>query len=86
MISNQLNSQTKPVSRHIGIAAAIIAATTLLSSPSFALGTAAQRAACTSDVMRHCMGSIGSDSAIIACMKKKRSQFSARCNATLPRV
>ena len=86
MISNQLKGRTRPVSRHIGIVAAIVAATTLFSGTSFALGTAAQRAACTSDVMRHCMGSLGSDSAIIACMKKKRSQFSARCQSTLPAV
>ena len=86
MILKQMKCRTSPASRHISIAAAIIAATTLFSSTSFALGTAEQRAACTSDVMRHCMASVGSDGAIIACMKKKRHQFSARCQATLPRV
>jgi hypothetical protein len=75
--SNRLTSR-------IVLASVIILAGTLFSSASFALGTAAQRAACTSDVMRLCMSSLGSDNGIISCMKRNRSSLSARCKATLP--
>jgi len=49
------------------------------STSSNALGTAAQRAACTPDVFRLCSSSIPSVSAIIACMEAKKSQLSPGC-------
>jgi hypothetical protein len=69
---------------HISIAIAIVAAAASYSTASFALGNAEQRAACTSDVMRLCTTSLASESALVACITKKRSQFSKRCQATLP--
>lgn len=46
-------------------------------------GTAEQRAACTPDVMRLCMGSIYSVKAIIACMSKNKDSLSDRCRSLL---
>ena len=72
--------------RHVVVAIAIAMATTSFSTASFAVGSAAQQAACTSDVMRLCLASLGSDSGIIACMTKNKDRLSARCKATLPPV
>ena len=47
-------------------------------------GTAEQRAPCTPDVMRLCMGSIYSVKAIIACMSKNKDSLSDRCRSLLP--
>lgn len=84
MSSNQRKCRTTPALRHVSVATAIVMAAALFSTASFALGTAEQRAACTSDVMRLCMSSLGSDSGIVACMTKNKSRLSARCKATLP--
>jgi hypothetical protein len=81
---NGLKCRIQAGRNHVVVASAIILAGTLFSSATFALGTKEQRAACTSDVMRLCMSSLGSDSGIISCMKKNRSSLSARCKATLP--
>jgi hypothetical protein len=84
--SNHLKCRIEPVLRHIGVASAIVLSATLFSTASFALGTAKQRAACTPDVMRLCMTSLGSDSGIITCMTKNKDKLSARCKATLPPI
>ena len=51
------------------------------SPPSNALGTSEERAACTPDVFRLCSSEIPNVTAIIACMKAKKSQLSAGCRA-----
>jgi hypothetical protein len=81
---NQRNCRIRTAPRRIGFASAIIMSAILFSSPSFALGTPEQQAACTSDVMRLCMSSLGSTSGIIACVTKNKNGLSARCKATLP--
>ena len=81
---NQLKAQ--PALRHVGVAIAIVMAATSFSTASFAAGSAAQQAACTPDVMRLCLASLGSDSGIIACMTKNKDRLSARCKATLPAI
>jgi hypothetical protein len=82
----QMNWQTRPAFRHVGFAIAIVVATTTLSTASFAGPTPAQKAACTGDVIRLCLTSVGSDASIIACMTKNKDQLSARCKATLPPI
>jgi hypothetical protein len=82
----QMNWQTRPALRHVGFAIAIVVATTTLSTASFAGPTPAQKAACTGDVIRLCLTSVGSDASIIACMTKNKDQLSARCKATLPPI
>ncbi len=73
--------------RHASVAIAIVVATTLFSTTSFAVGSSAQQAACTGDVMRLCFTSIASgDSAIIACMTKNKDRLSSRCKSTLPPI
>jgi len=83
---NQLKCRTQPALRHVGVAIAIVMAATSFSTASFAVGSAAQQAACTPDVMRLCLTSLGSDSGIIACMTKNKDRLSARCKATLPPI
>jgi hypothetical protein len=51
------------------------------STASNALGTAEERAACTPDVFRLCSSEITNVTAIIACMKAKKSQLSPACRA-----
>jgi hypothetical protein len=66
--------------------AAVIAAAATQATASFAVGTAQQRAACTSDVLRLCFTSIGSNQAIIACMTANKDRLSKRCKSTLPPI
>jgi hypothetical protein len=82
----QLKCRTQPALRHVGVGIAVVMAATSLSTASFASPTAAQKAACTSDVIRLCLASVGSDSRIIACMTKNKDSLSARCKATLPPI
>jgi hypothetical protein len=63
--------------RSLAIALALCTVTTA----SYALGTAEQRAACTPDVFRLCSSEIPNVSGIIACMKAKKSSLSAACRA-----
>jgi hypothetical protein len=53
----------------------------LVSTASHALGTSDERAACTPDVFRLCSSEIPNVTAIIACMKAKKSQLSPGCRA-----
>ena len=85
MTKNQLKGPTPATWRRIGVATAVVTAVTLFSTASFAIGTPAQRAACRSDVMRLCMGQLGSEASIQACMRKNFGQLSAGCKATLPK-
>ena len=83
---DQLKCRAQPALRHAGVAIAIVMAGTLLSTASFAVGSAAQQAACMPDVMRLCLASLGSDNGIIACMTRNKDKLSARCKATLPPI
>ncbi len=47
----------------------------------FALGTPAQRKACTPDVYRLCAGEIPSARAITACLKRHKANLSGACRA-----
>jgi hypothetical protein len=85
MRKNYLKDRTRTTWRRIGLAAAVVTAATLFSTASFAIGTPEQRAACRSDVMRLCMGQLGSEASIKACMRKNYGQLSAGCKATLPK-
>jgi hypothetical protein len=71
--------------RRMAVAVVLGLAASLFSNASFALGTAEQRAACTGDVLRLCMGALGSDDGIVACMKRNADKLSDRCKATLPK-
>jgi hypothetical protein len=83
MNSNPLKSRSRAALRALCVAGTIFGVA-LSSTASFALGTPQQRAACNSDFVRLCLSSVGSDSAIIACMTKNKGRLSARCKATLP--
>jgi hypothetical protein len=50
---------------------------------SFALGTAAQRVACTPDVFRLCSSEIPNVDNIIACMMAKKASLSQACRAAI---
>jgi hypothetical protein len=67
----------------VGFAALL--STIILSTSSFALGTAEQRAACTNDVMRLCFtAALSGDNAIVSCMMQNHDKISLRCKKTLP--
>jgi hypothetical protein len=53
------------------------------STPSFAVGEAEARAACTGDVFRYCVSSLGSLDRIISCLKQQRSHISKPCQAVM---
>ena len=51
------------------------------STPSLALGTDERRAACMPDVFRLCSAQIPNVDAIVACLKREKSNLSATCQA-----
>ncbi|NWG24586.1 MAG: hypothetical protein HXY30_09290 [Pseudorhodoplanes sp.] len=65
------------------IAAIAFAALTVatFATPSFASGTAEQRAACTSDAFKFCMSAIPNISRVESCMKQNYSKLSPGCQA-----
>jgi hypothetical protein len=48
--------------------------------------TAEERSACTSDAFRLCVVAIPNQSAVIACLKSKRSQLSPTCRQLFNRI
>lgn len=56
-----------------------------VSTASFALGTAAERAACTPDVFRLCSSEIPNVDRIIACMKANKNNLSTACRQVFDR-
>jgi hypothetical protein len=48
--------------------------------------TDAERSACTSDAFRLCVASIPNQSAVIACLRSKRSQLSPTCRQLFNRI
>ena len=48
--------------------------------------TAEERSACTSDAFRLCVALIPNQSAVIACLKSKRSQLSPTCRQLFNRI
>jgi hypothetical protein len=48
--------------------------------------TAEERLACTSDAFRLCVAAIPNQSAVIACLKSKRSQLSPTCRQLFNRI
>jgi hypothetical protein len=63
------------------VALALVLAT--LSTSSFALGSAEQRAACMPDAMRLCSSQIPNISAIVACLRQNRASLSKPCQAAM---
>lgn len=65
----------------LGKASFVLAALAYLtcSTPSLALGTDEQRAACMPDVFRLCSAQIPNVDAIVACLKREKSNLSATC-------
>lgn len=59
----------------------VVIALALFPTSGNALGSAKQRAACTSDVFRLCFSDIPNVSNIVACLKKKHNELSAGCRA-----
>jgi hypothetical protein len=53
------------------------------STPSFAVGEAEARAACTGDVFRYCVSAIGSLDRIISCLKQQKPRISKPCQAVM---
>lgn len=85
MTANTLKCHSRPALGRVGVAIAVILTTVTISTSSFALGTAKQRAACTADVMRLCFSVVFSgDKAIVDCMKRNFDGLSNRCKKTLP--
>jgi hypothetical protein len=48
--------------------------------------TAEERSACTSDAFRLCVAAIPNQSAVITCLKSKRSQLSPTCRQLFNRI
>jgi len=48
--------------------------------------TAEERSACTSDAFRLCFAAIPNQSAVISCLKSKRSQLSLTCKQLFNRI
>lgn len=69
------NSLVSPCAAIFGLALAVISTT------SFAAGTAEQRQACTGDVFRLCSSDIPSVDRIVACLKRQRNSLSPACKA-----
>jgi hypothetical protein len=73
------------VGRKIGLrlsyATAVAVAVVSFAGPTFALGTAEQRAACTPDVFRLCGAEIPNVDKIVACLKKEKPHLSPACRA-----
>ena len=68
--------------RYTGRLTVIISlAISLHSTSGFALGTDAQRAACTPDVFRLCGSDIPNVDRIVACLKKEKPNLSKDCKA-----
>jgi hypothetical protein len=79
---------SKTTLRHTGLVIAAVIALTSISTPGLAedmrkQGTPEQREACTPDVMRLCMSSIYSVSAIMACLQNNKEKMSSRCRMAL---
>jgi hypothetical protein len=53
------------------------------STPSFAVGEAEARAACTGDVYRYCISAIPNLDRIISCLKQKKQSISKPCQAVM---
>jgi hypothetical protein len=64
-------------------AAALAIALIAFSSSSFAVGTAAERAACTPDALRLCSAEIPNIPRIVACLRANRSNLSKPCQSAL---
>ena len=69
--------------KHICKGLVLAAALATFSTSSFAIGTAEQRAACTSDVFRLCSAEIPDVDRIIVCLKRERPKLSKPCQAVL---
>jgi hypothetical protein len=63
----------------VGIA--LLGSISMLSSPSSAMGTPEQRAACMGDVFTHCAAYIPNENKVAACLIAKRHQLSPGCQA-----
>jgi len=64
-----------------GLALALALAT--ISTSSFALGTAEQRAACTPDAFRLCRSEIPNVQRVIACLRQNKQNLSKPCQAAM---
>ena len=53
------------------------------STPSFAIGSAEQRAACTPDVFRLCSSAIPNVDRVVACLKQHMPNLSKPCQAVM---
>jgi hypothetical protein len=53
------------------------------STPSFAVGEAEARAACTGDVFRYCSSAVPNLSRIIGCLKQQKRNISKPCQAVM---
>jgi len=71
--------------RTIIIVTRVVVSVLTIPTPSYALGTAEERAACTPDVFRLCSSEIPSVSGVIACMKAKRGELSPACKVVVDR-
>jgi hypothetical protein len=60
---------------------ALALAVASMSTASFALTVAEQRAACTSDAFRLCSAQIPNVDAIIACLRREKANLSSECRA-----
>jgi hypothetical protein len=52
-------------------------------TPSFAVGEAEARAACTGDVFRYCSSAIPNLTRIIGCLKQQKRNISKPCQAVM---
>jgi hypothetical protein len=64
-----------------GIAALVVVTSFATAAYAGGPSSAEKRAACRSDVMRYCFGSISSDDKVEACLRGHRAQLSTTCNA-----
>lgn len=63
------------------VGACITMAVGMNAVPGLAQGTSLQRAACTSDVFRHCSGDIPNVERITACLRREKASLSSACQS-----
>jgi hypothetical protein len=82
MVAKQEDAMTRILKLTTGSVAVALTLVTL-STSSFAVGTAEQRAACTPDVFRLCSSEIPNIPRIVACLKQQKPNLSKPCQAVM---
>jgi hypothetical protein len=82
-LANQRRNVVKKIWKLTSASIVLSLALATSSSPSFAVGEAEARAACTGDVFRYCVSALGSLDRIISCLKQQKPRISKPCQAVM---